>query len=90
MNRFFAFIEKHAVAVLIVIALITAFFLVNALGIGLNASYTAFMPYGEADKQFYGGVSGQVMDLGVDDSLVPESVRKAFNVAGYQEGAQAD
>ena len=48
MNRFFAFLGRHAIAVVVVIALITAFFLVNALGIGLNASYTSFMPFGEA------------------------------------------
>lgn len=78
MKKFFAFIEKHAIAVLVVVAAITAFFLVNALGIGLNASYTSFMPYGEASKVFHGGQDGQIPDLGIDDSQVPASIEKAF------------
>ena len=78
MKKFFAFIEKHAIAVLVVVAAITAFFLVNALGIGLNASYTSFMPYGEASKVFHGGQDGQIPDLGIDDSQVPASIEKAW------------
>lgn len=85
MNHFFSFIERHAVSVLVLIALITVFFLFNAIGIGLNASYTSFMPYGESDKQFYGGVSGQIMDLGVNDNQVPESVSKAYSLVSKKD-----
>lgn len=85
MKKFYAFIERQAVAVLIVVAAITAFFLVNALGIGLNASYTSFMPYGEAHRIYRGGESGQVPDLGVDDRQVPSSVQKAFSLVETTE-----
>ncbi len=81
MEKFFDFIERHAVAVIVVIALVTAFFLVNALGIGLNADYGAFMPYGEAHRVYQGGVSGQFPDLGIADRAVPANVEKAFRVA---------
>lgn len=78
MKDFFSFIERHAKAVLCVIAVITIFFLVNAIGIRLNGSYTAFLPYGEANRVYYGGLDGQIPDLGISDALVNESVEKAF------------
>ena len=82
MRDFFSFIEKHAVSVIILIIAITIFFLVNALGIRLNGSYTAFLPYGEANRVYLGGVEDQLPDLGIDEKLVPESVEKAFSSLG--------
>ena len=89
MNRFFTFIGRHAIAVVMVIVLITVFFLVNALGIGLNASYSSFMPYGEARRTYEGGVSGQLPDMGVDDKRVPEIIESAFSVVDDQRTATA-
>ena len=70
MRDFFSFIEKHAISVIVVILAITVFFLINAFNIRLNGNYTAFFPYGEANRTYYGGKSGQIPDLGIDDDLV--------------------
>ena len=78
MRDFFSFIEKHAVSVIVVILAITVFFLINTFNIRLNGNYTAFFPYGEANRTYYGGKSGQIPDLGIDDDLVEESINKAF------------
>ena len=79
MRDFFSFIEKHAISVIVVILAITVFFLINTFNIRLNGNYTAFFPYGEANRTYYGGKSGQIPDLGIDDDLVEESINKAFS-----------
>ena len=66
MNWFFRFLEKHPKGVIAVILLITVFMLYFAFGIGMNASYGAFMPVGEDTDTFQGGVSGQTPVTGVE------------------------
>lgn len=59
MKKILDFISRHAKMTLFVIILITLFFLYQAMGIGLNASYGAFMPWGEYADTYQGGVEGQ-------------------------------
>jgi len=81
MKKFFAIIEKYAIPVLIIIGVLTVFFLFKTFEIGLNASYSAFMPWGETNKTFYGGVEGQIPDFGIDEKKIPEIIESAFSVA---------
>ncbi len=55
MNNFLSFIEKHPKIILMSIALITLFFLIQATELSINADYSAFLPYGEALEIFNGG-----------------------------------
>ena len=64
MNRFFLFLEKHAKLVLLILLVLTAFFLYQAKDIRINASFTAFMPWGESTDYYEGGVEGQLPKLG--------------------------
>ena len=59
MKKILEFISRHAKITLLIIILITLFFLYQAMGIGLNASYGAFMPWGEYSDTYQGGVEGQ-------------------------------
>lgn len=81
MKKFFAIIEKYAIPVLIIIGVLTVFFLFKTFKIGLNASYSAFMPWGETNKTFYGGLEGQIPDFGIDERKIPEIIESAFSVA---------
>jgi Predicted exporters of the RND superfamily len=79
MKRLLSFIYKHAKAIIIVIALLTVFFAWQATKIGINASYSAFIPWGEYWDTFEGGVAGQkpvlskVEDTAIDTSFIPST-----------------
>ena len=60
MNKFFNFLNKHAKVVILIVIIITAFFLYEALSININADYGAFMPWGEASDSYIGGKGGQL------------------------------
>ena len=77
MGRFFSFIVRHAKAVIVLILLCTIFFLFNAINIHLNASFSAFLPWGERSKTYIGGISGQVPDLGISEKATAEAIQKA-------------
>ena len=64
MQKFFSFIGRHAIAVLVIIALITGFFGYQAMGIVLNADFGALLPWGERTAYYQGGVDGQIANLG--------------------------
>lgn len=66
MNNFLKVIGKHSRIVLLVIASLTVFFLYHALDIRINASFSAFMPWGESTDYYDGGISGQVAKLGTE------------------------
>lgn len=59
MKKFIEFISKHAIIILIIVGLLTVFFAYKAMGIGINADYGAFMPWGEYGNSYQGGVPGQ-------------------------------
>ena len=64
MQKFFSFIGRHAIAVLVIIALITGFFGYQAMGIVLNADFGSLLPWGERTAYYQGGVDGQIANLG--------------------------
>lgn len=66
MNRFFDFIGSHAKFVIIILLLITAVFAYFAVKVEINASFSAFIPWGEYTDYFEGGVEGQKPDLGTE------------------------
>ena len=68
MDRFFSFIGKHAKSVIISVLVITAFMLIQAVGISINASYSAFVPWDENTDVFIGGISGQKIVRGTERS----------------------
>ena len=55
MERFFKYIEKHAKAVVVLVAILTVFFGINALGLTINADYEIFMPWGEGEDSYVVG-----------------------------------
>ena len=72
MKKILDFISRHAKMTLFVIILVTLFFLCKAMGIGLNASYGAFMPWGEYADNYQGGVEGQKPVLAKADTEYDE------------------
>lgn len=66
MNRYLNFIEKHSKAVLLIVLAITILFAIATVGIKVNTSFTAFMPWGEYTDYYQAGVSGQVPELGTE------------------------
>lgn len=66
MNKIFDFVAKHAGIVVFIILLLTAFFAFHAASIRINASFSAFMPWGESTDYYEGGVSGQLPRLGTE------------------------
>ena len=87
MRHFLNFIYKHAKFVIAVVILLTVFFAYQATKIGLNASYSAFIPWGEYSDSFKGGVSGQLPVLSktlddIDDDIV-------IDTTVYKTGAYA-
>ena len=82
MNWFFRFVEKHPKVVIAVILVITAFMLYQAMGIGLNGSYSAFIPWEENTDTFRGGVSGQKPVTGVE-KIRKESIEEAAPIEEF-------
>lgn len=78
MDKFFNYIEKHAKAVLVLILLITVFFGYHASKIYVNASFSAFMPWGEYYDSYQGGEDGQKPELGT------EKAKKATYIYDYE------
>lgn len=81
MNRFLKAIGKHSKIVLVVIFCLTVFFFYNALNIRINASFSAFMPWGESTDYYEGGVSGQVAKLGT-----PKAEKASLVLVGRENG----
>ena len=69
MDRFFRFIEKHPISVIVIILVITAFMAFQMAGIKLNGSYTAFIPWDENSDEFIGGQDGQKIITGTEDGF---------------------
>lgn len=68
MDKLLKVIGRHSKIVLFILFLLTIFFLIAALEIKINASFTAFMPWGEYTDYYEGGASGQIPKLGTADA----------------------
>ncbi len=94
MDSFFRFIEKHPKAVIAIVLAITAFMLVQAMGIGLNGSYSAFIPWDENTDVFEGGVVGQTIVTGTERNApkqkIPPAARSASEEPAASEAAADD
>ena len=63
---YFRYVEKHPKTVIAVILLITGIMAIQICDIGLNASYSAFVPWSESIDRFEGGIDGQKPVTGVE------------------------
>ena len=87
MDSFFRFIEKHPKAVIAIVLAITAFMLVQAMGIGLNGSYSAFIPWDENTDVFEGGVVGQTIVTGTERNAPKQKIPPAARSASEEPAA---
>lgn len=77
MSKFFSFVSRHAKLVILLILVITIFFAYNALSVALNASFDAFLPWGERSASYIGGLEGQSPDIGISDKASETAIAKA-------------
>jgi hydrophobe/amphiphile efflux-3 (HAE3) family protein len=54
------FIKNHSKLTLVLISLLTIFFLYQAIGLELNGDYGTLLPYGEEPKEYDGGSTSQI------------------------------
>ncbi len=87
MRHFLNFIYKHAKIVIAIVVLLTVFFAYQATKIGLNASYSAFIPWGEYSDSFEGGVSGQLPVLSKTVEEINDDI--VIDTTVYKTGAYA-
>lgn len=57
MSKIISFFSRHAIFVIIVILAITGFFGYKALSLQLDANYASFMPWGNGEDSYEGGIS---------------------------------
>ena len=89
MDRFFRFIEKRPKVVIGIVLVITVFMLTQMVGIHLNGSYSAFIPWDENTDIFEGGVAGQKTITGVEKAKQAKSENNA-PIEEYEVYAEED
>ncbi|MGN1164471.1 MAG: RND family transporter, partial [Candidatus Ornithospirochaeta sp.] len=78
--------KKISIAILVLVALFTAFFTYEATGLVVNGDFTRFFPWDEDGDEYYGGVEGQV---GVLAEEGPEESDTFIYSSIYRTGATA-
>ena len=73
MDKFFDYIEKHAQAVISLVALLTLVFAFFALKLNINADYEVFMPWGDGEDSYIVGENLQIKDNTVSSKDVENS-----------------
>ncbi|WP_320127699.1 MMPL family transporter [uncultured Sphaerochaeta sp.] len=95
-THFLSFIGKHSKLTLVVIAIITCFFLYHATSLTLNGDYGSLLPKSEAEESFAGGnpssstpnTTQQATAISVD-STIPETMVLTPSGNGHVYNADA-
>lgn len=83
-DKFFDYIEKHAKAVIALVALFTLLFAFFALKLNINADYEVFMPWGDGEDSYIVGEDLKIKDNTVSIKDVENSKSEIESLIEYQ------